>query len=251
MKQLSFFYNMQIRKSDTFVASFPRSGTTMTQQLVWLIGNDLDYDTASSKHLCERYISLRSYVDNALVKATKIEEYQERQCKHIGRLQRMTWPTENLTDIDTSASRFIMSHIPFSMLPPDTLDTAKVVYVARNPLDVAVSMYHFYRSLKMYEFDLPAAIRRISTFLNKSYSDEQIKGLCEHMKFENFQKNEAVNLDFLKEFDVFVPFEQSFIRKGKTGGWRDYFDEAMTKEAFSWIEDNLRDTDLRFPELLM
>lgn len=42
----------------------------------------------------------------------------------------------------------------------------------------------------------------------------------------------------------------SFISlSGKAGGWSDHFDEEMTQQAEKWIEDNLRDTDLRFPHM--
>ena len=43
--------------------------------------------------------------------------------------------------------RLIKSHLPFEFLPPKLLDTCKVVYVARNPKDVAVSLYHHYINL--------------------------------------------------------------------------------------------------------
>lgn len=37
------------------------------------------------------------------------------------------------------------------------------------------------------------------------------------------------------------------ILSGKVGDWRDYFDEEMMQQADRWLEDNLADTDLRFP----
>lgn len=42
--------------------------------------------------------------------------------------------------------RFIKTHFPFSLMPPSVLEQqSKVVYVARNPRDVAVSFYHLNR----------------------------------------------------------------------------------------------------------
>lgn len=39
--------------------------------------------------------------------------------------------------------RFFKTHLPISLLPPNLLDTCKVVYIARDPRDVAVSFsYH-------------------------------------------------------------------------------------------------------------
>lgn len=42
--------------------------------------------------------------------------------------------------------RFIKTHFPFSLMPPSVMEMGcKVVYVARNPRDVAVSFYHLNR----------------------------------------------------------------------------------------------------------
>lgn len=48
--------------------------------------------------------------------------------------------------IDEAPSpRFIKTHLPISLLPPSLLSTAKVIYVARDPRDVAVSYYYLHK----------------------------------------------------------------------------------------------------------
>lgn len=48
--------------------------------------------------------------------------------------------------IDKAPSpRFIKTHLPLSMLPPNLLSTAKVIYIARDPRDVAVSIYYLHK----------------------------------------------------------------------------------------------------------
>ncbi|CAK1581631.1 unnamed protein product [Parnassius mnemosyne] len=105
-------------------------------------------------------------------------------------------------------------------------------------------LFLFYEDLSK---DLPACVRRIAKFLDKEITEEQIEKLCEHLNIDNFKKNKSVNFDNLNDAGL-LNEKESFIRKGNVGGWRDYFDEEMTEQADRWIEENLRDTDVRFPQ---
>ena len=51
--------------------------------------------------------------------------------------------------------RHLMSHMSYDMVPggPPAQSPAKYIYVARNPKDVAVSMYYFTKSIKVFNYD--------------------------------------------------------------------------------------------------
>ncbi|CAF4938696.1 unnamed protein product [Pieris macdunnoughi] len=106
-------------------------------------------------------------------------------------------------------------------------------------------LFLFYEDLKK---DLSHEVRKVCKFLGKEYTVDQIAVLCDHLDIKNFKYNASVNNDIMKELGMMYPKEE-FVRKGKSGGWRDYFDEEMIAQADKWMEDNLRDTDLRFPHL--
>ncbi|KAG6448317.1 hypothetical protein O3G_MSEX005456 [Manduca sexta] len=292
-KYAASIYNMPLRPRDTVVATYQRSGTTMTQELVWLIAKDFDFETAKSTLLTQRYqfVEMPMFIDDEAKKVVE-KQFTGEKAEEMFKIFEML-PVEILAK--TPDPRFIKTHVPLSLLPPNLLDTTKVVYVARDPRDVAVSSYHhaklfvpiglysdfkqfwnmfinglftftpyfehikeawekrhhpnllflFYEDLKK---DLPSNIRRIAKFLGKEPSEEQILGLCDHMKIDNFKNNKAVNFEDMRVCGLLAEGER-FIRQGKSGGWRDYFDEEMTKQAESWIIENLRDTDLRFPSM--
>ncbi|XP_038215741.1 sulfotransferase 1C4-like [Zerene cesonia] len=286
-------YNLEIRPSDVFVASYPRSGTTWTQELVWMVANDLDYATSNAIPLTERYPFLEfSMCVHPVLKQRFIEE----NSFNMRNLKMLEWVTQPGTEQIAAAKspRFVKTHLPLSLLPPTLLD-GKVVYVARDPRDVCVSFYHLNKSMRTqgytgdfktyWEFfindlhhwtpyfehlkeawekrhhpnllflfyedmskDLPATVRRVMEFFGKKFSDDQLNRLIDHLSIESFKSNPSVNYDVMKELGIMVGAKE-FIRKGKAGGWRDYFDEEMTLQAEKWMADNLRDTDLRFPHL--
>ncbi|KAJ8722514.1 hypothetical protein PYW07_003694 [Mythimna separata] len=302
MKDAANIYNMPLRPTDVFVASYQRSGTTWTQELVWLIVNDLDYEKAAEIPITQRYPFLEGFMffDEDILQQicedmTKTDENYDRE-KFLETTKVMAKPvTPMLAAAPLTTTRFIKTHLPMSLLPPNILDTVKMVYVARDPRDVIVSCYHLARFLKTTNFrgdfkdfwnlfrrdlfsltpyfehvkeawekrddpnmlflfyedlskDLPASIRRVADFFGKQLNEEQMNRLCDHLSIENFKNNKSVNFEELRDSGALANGE-TFIRKGKAGGWRAYFDDEMTQQAERWIEDNLLDTDLRFPHI--
>uniref|UniRef100_A0A2A4KBH0 Sulfotransferase domain-containing protein n=1 Tax=Heliothis virescens TaxID=7102 RepID=A0A2A4KBH0_HELVI len=287
-------YNMPVRPSDIFVVTYQRSGTTWTQELVWLLANDLDYETAAKIPLTERFRFLELFTFFNKNWQKNLLDRSQDKAKAQALIEKIATPvTERL--LSAPSPRFIKTHLPMSLLPPNLLDTAKVVYVARDPRDVAVSCYHHSKLFRVLDFpspfkdfwnlfirglftmlpffdtvkeawelrhhpnmlflfyeeliqDLPAVIRRVADFLGKEVTAEQLAHLCDHLSFDNFKQNDSVNFEELREYGVLSP-DEKFIRKGKAGGWHEYFDDEMTQQAEKWIQDNLRDTDLRFPSM--
>lgn len=284
-------YNLKIRPDDIFVATFPRCGTTWTQELVWLIQNDLDYETAKSVDLVNRWAFLEY---DAFIDSATIAQYREENKNNSTILQTYDkYVKSRVSQVDEAPSpRFIKTHLALSLLPPNLVAEAKVVYVVRDPRDVAVSFYHHNRLIRNHNFvgdfktywdlfrkdlimftpyfphlkeawakrnhpnmlflsyedmvkDLPAAIRKVAKFLNKKLNDEQIEVLAKHLKFDNFKNNMSVNYERYGEMGILNKGEQPFIRKGKSGGWRDDFDQEMTAQAQEWIKQNLKDTDIK------
>ncbi|GBP28018.1 Sulfotransferase 1C4 [Eumeta japonica] len=329
---------MPLREDDIWVATFPRSGTTWTQEMVWLINNKLNYEKAADSRLMQRYIFLefRSFLTQEI-----IDELYSNQAESHSVF------VDYKSLVNAASPRFFKTHLPMPLLPAQLLDTARVVYVARDPRDVAVSYYHHNKLFKVFGFtgdfkdyweffknnqvehapffahvkgawaqrnhpnmlflfyeemykDLPSVVRRVAKFFEKQYSDEQLDKLCEHLTFDNMKQNAAVHPKWLRESADGAKVEK-FFRKGanaralsnprevtrtlpafkdeirylmeeevghqksysldetqqriplfqvcKSGGWRDYFDDKMAEEAEDWIQSNLRDTDLRFPEV--
>ncbi|XP_052737550.1 sulfotransferase 1A1 [Bicyclus anynana] len=289
------YYNLPVRADDVFVNTYPRSGTTWAQELIWLLKNNCDFETALEVPLNIRFpfLDFSMIIHPELAKQMYEENKGDEEKLRIVELSNLPG-AEKVSAMPSP--RFIKSHIPLSLLPPTLVDQAKVVYVARDPRDVVVSVYHlckmhrihgapdsfkefwnwfikdqqhycplfehvkeawnlrhhpnmffiFYEEL--YE-NLPLTIQRMSSFLGtKECTPEQIERLCDHLSFEKFKNNKAVNHSLLSKIN-FINGKHPFIRKGKMGGWRDYFDSEMIEQAEHWFADNLTDTDLVYPSM--
>ncbi|XP_076276129.1 sulfotransferase 1E1 [Lasioglossum baleicum] len=155
-KQGTGFYNFKARPDDTWVLSYPRSGTTWTQELVWLLSNNLEFERAGKELLAERFpfleFSMYNHpeVTNEFLEMNKGDKDKEDLCRNIAK------PGYEVLE-KLASPRFIKSHFPLSLLP-GILDTGcKIIYVARNPKDVAVSWYHLNTAIKTqgYAGDFP------------------------------------------------------------------------------------------------
>ena len=63
--------------------------------------------------------------------------------------------TEEIFD-SMAAPRVINTHVDFQYLPKDLFaKRCKIVYILRNPKDIAVSYYNHHKKILMYEFDGP------------------------------------------------------------------------------------------------
>merc|ERR1712186_4860 len=125
---------MTLRPDDIWIVTFPRCGTTWTQEIMWQIVNDIDLDTVKSKQCEERMPFLE-------IGGLGPADDQRPQFQS----DPVTW-ADNLP---TNKPRVIKSHLTFELLPPKLLDTCKVVYVCRNPKDAIVSYF------KMHEMITP------------------------------------------------------------------------------------------------
>ncbi|KAJ9598676.1 hypothetical protein L9F63_010625, partial [Diploptera punctata] len=142
------FYHFKPRSDDVWVVTFPRSGTTWTQELVWLIANNLDYDTAKKIPQVDRFPFLEfSLFMNDGIK-NELTAQNANDPEKLNLIDKISRPGYQVLE-EMKSARFIKTHFPFSLLPPDLLDVGcKVIYVARNPKDVAVSFYHLNRLIR-------------------------------------------------------------------------------------------------------
>ncbi len=97
---------------------------------------------------------------------------------------------------------------------------------------------------------MPGTIRRVANFLNKNLNDYELSKLASYLSIENFKCNTSVNQVEMKEVRICNPNEEAFVREGKTNltGWQKEYTPEIIERMEKWIEVNLKETDMRFPQ---
>ncbi|XP_078367358.1 sulfotransferase 1B1-like [Oculina patagonica] len=253
--------NFQTRPDDVFVATYPKSGTTWVQEIVWQIFNE---GQVKSSHIMQKVPFLEAATH------TKVPH----------------------PAMDTLPSpRILKTHLPYHTTPKSaTEDTkCKYIYVARNPKDVAVSFFKFAEALKSvgngyhgpWEFyaklfvegnvtwnfwndhvlgwwkhkddpnvlflkyedlqkDLLSHVRMIANFLNKPLSDDLISRIAEQCTFSGMKKNPESYAIKNEEG------ESSLLRKGVVGDWKNYFTPELNERFEKEVLAKLKGSGLEF-----
>ncbi|XP_045175759.2 amine sulfotransferase-like [Mercenaria mercenaria] len=247
--------NMNTREDDIWVCSYPRSGTTLTQQIVSLVMT-LDFKAATTVQLNERF----PQVD--------ITDERYPYFKGVKYIEQLPSP------------RMVKCHLHHFLLPEQLRNgKGRIIYIARNPKDVVVSWYHLLewtdellddldtwdkfldsfvdgtgifcpwprhvteywerRDDKNVLFlkyenvtkDISKAVKDIACFLNREITDEDVDRISKFCHVDNMRKNDMANLSYWRDFKkVNDNAGGRFINKGKSGVWKEFLShEEATK----------------------
>lgn len=249
-----------VKDGDVFVVTYPRSGTTWTEQMVHLLANH-------GEQGAQRLTDAVPWLETLPHRPNGMHEFLK------------TLP----------ARRLFTSHLPYSLMPNFANTTAKIVYVARNPKDVATSVYFHNQSKLGYDgtweqhlnefmhgdvgagpyFDhiLPwwqasqtsaqilflkyedmkrnhkAGVARLASFLEMGQGDEElINKVVALSSFDAMRSGENTNFDWVPQ----QADKPRHFRKGDIGDWRNHFSEEQSQQMDALFRSKMSGSGLQF-----
>uniref|UniRef100_A0A4W5KUY0 Sulfotransferase n=1 Tax=Hucho hucho TaxID=62062 RepID=A0A4W5KUY0_9TELE len=121
VQHLDSLEKFEIRGDDIVAVTYPRSGTTWTQYILSLLYHGDQMTEGSNKHPIQELVPLLE---------------------------------DNIRRIDYNnkpSTRTFASHLHLSSIPQGLREKGKLIYIARNPKDVAVSLFHLHNFTNVLE----------------------------------------------------------------------------------------------------
>jgi len=125
-KHLDATAAFKLRESDVVIATYPKNGTTWTQKIIQNLHNV--HNTGHLKADDQVLLDMIPWLEN-------------------------TDPHDMIDGM--AAPRYLKTHNPYQLVAYNPKVRCKYIYVARNPKDVCVSLYHHCRGFKAFNYDGP------------------------------------------------------------------------------------------------
>nr|XP_006816553.1 PREDICTED: cytosolic sulfotransferase 3-like [Saccoglossus kowalevskii] len=148
----AFEEQFECRDDDVFIVSYPRSGTTWTTEMVSLVmnGGDTEYNMSDIQHTRVPQIEV-NYKPNIM----RIKDFRSFN-------DAFEWSKS------IPSPRLMRTHLQYNLFAKEPIKRkCKFIYVARNPKDMLVSYYYFYKMCRVhgcYDGSWAAFFRK---FINK------------------------------------------------------------------------------------
>lgn len=123
----------------------------------------------------------------------------------------------------------------------------KRVLIPQYLVDWTITSLLFFHSLQ----DLKGTLRRVCSFFNKSYSEDQLETLTKHLSFESLKNNKAVNFSDVTQrtllesnrTDKLADPNYKFMRQGEVEGWKKELDQETIEKFDEWTNRKVLDPD--------
>lgn len=210
---LEGIFDFDVRSDDVFVCSLPKCGSSWLQTIVWLLTHNLNYDDNQKENRAKQMGDFNEITNIPIAQAIVSKLRANDKCLSQIDAAKIAW-NEVFRHLITP--RVIKNHYPSFFLPKRIWKSnAKIIYVARNPKDMAVSLYHMIRNFFFVDVTMDDIINGIvkdtitfSPLLDQILSFWRIKHLP-NVLFVAYEDVVLNSFESIKEISTFLECKYS------------------------------------------
>ncbi|KAA0703444.1 Amine sulfotransferase [Triplophysa tibetana] len=255
--------NWKIRESDIFVVTYPKSGTIWLQQILSLIevkgdataindqltseripwievmGNEEKFDSAPSPRIRVTHLQYK-FMPLGLKKKKGKVIYVARNPKDVlvsyFHFHKYATMLETLASIkDTFFEKFMEGNVYGNCW----FEHIKTWHSHKDEINF---LYVTYEDMIK---DLGSVVEKISLFLGKTLTPQQVNKVVEHSTFKNMKDNPWANYKMIPS-SLLNQQHGTFLRKGTIGDWKNYFTVAQNERFDRLYQQKMKDVPLSF-----
>uniref|UniRef100_A0A5F9DFP1 Sulfotransferase n=1 Tax=Oryctolagus cuniculus TaxID=9986 RepID=A0A5F9DFP1_RABIT len=264
MKILEKLDDFEIRDDDVFVITYPKSGTVWTQQILSLIYfeghrnrtekwdtldrvpfleyniRNVDIENRPSPRLFAShlpyYLAPKSLKNN---KAKIIYVYRNPKDVLISffHFSNMVVKLEASNTLENFMEKFLDGKVVGSLW----FDHIRGWYEHKNDFNILFMMYEDMKK------DLRSSILKISSFLEKDLSEEEVDAIVRQATFENMKFIPQANYNSILSNEIGTRHnEGAFLRKGAVGDWKHHMTVEQSERFDRIFQEEMKDFPLKF-----
>ncbi len=135
--------DFEIRNDDILMVSFPKAGSTVTQEMVWQIANGFDLERGKEIVFTRaRYVEMSQFQSEgaAFIPTAADDGVQKKTDDPMALIQLFMSDSVGFAS-KMKSPRVLKTHLPLTMFADDTSKKSKVLWIARNPKDTLISLF--------------------------------------------------------------------------------------------------------------
>ncbi|XP_007663326.2 amine sulfotransferase-like [Ornithorhynchus anatinus] len=254
--------DFKIKASGIFIVTYPKSGTVWTQQVVNLILYDkhrdgtenmenanrapwfeyntrnIDFNLRPSPRIFSTHLPYYLVPKGLQSQKAKII-YVYRNPKDV--MISFYHFSKFLTKLKTSNTMedFMEKFLAGEVFSSVWFDHIKGWYTHKNNFNI------LFVSFEEMKKDLRNAVLKISKFLGKELSDEDMESVVKQATFQNMKKDPRANYE-----NISIDFGSSeapvFLRKGTIGDWKNYLTVSQSEKLDKTFQEQMEGVPLKF-----
>lgn len=255
--------DFEIRDDDVFIVTYPKSGTIWTQQILSLIY----FEGHRSRTEIVKTVDRVPFLEYNIHKIDFLARPSPRLfASHLpyylvpkglkSKKAKIIYIYRNPKDVLTSYFHF--SNLIVAMQATDNMEVflekfldGKVVgslwfdhiknwYKYRHDFNILFMMY------EEMKLDLRSSVLKISHFLEKELSEEDVEAVVKQATFKNMKSDPNANYDDIMQKEVGTRKDGHFLRKGVIGDWKNYLTVEQSERFDRIFQRKMKDFPLKF-----